>query len=74
MGASLRRLLWGHATRPLACIRHHPTGRQIDRKTAESRQVYGESDPPGDAVLILTGLRERFGPRGRWVVVHVANT
>jgi hypothetical protein len=43
-----------------ACVRtkrHHRTGRHIEQKTAQSRQGYGESDPPGGAPLILTGLR-----------------
>lgn len=43
--------------------RHHPTGRQIERKTAQSRQAYGESDPPGGAALILTGIRDTGAPQ-----------
>src|SRR5665647_1354426 len=49
----------GHDTRPLACIRHHPPGRQIPSTTADSRQAYGGSDPAGGARYILTGLTLR---------------
>src|SRR5450759_2936234 len=42
-----------------ACAkRHHPPGRRIPPRTADSRQAYGGSDPAGGARYILTGLRE----------------
>src|SRR5665648_152484 len=43
--------------------RHHPTGRQIERRTAKSRQAIGESDPAGGARYILTGYRRRSSTR-----------
>jgi hypothetical protein len=37
--------------------RHHPPGRRIPPRTANSRQAYGGSDPAGGARYILTGIR-----------------
>jgi len=44
---------------PVARVRNGTTqqGRQIERKTAESRQAIGGSDPAGGARYILTGYR-----------------
>jgi len=52
---------------PAARVRNGTTqqGRQIERKTAESRQAYGGSDPAGGARYILTGLRDDVGEPGR---------
>jgi hypothetical protein len=45
---------------PVARVRNGTTqqGRQIERKTAESRQAIGGSDPAGGARYILTGYRD----------------